>query len=156
MPRKPYDSRWPDSCSLAFNKANSMKQNAPFSSKISRQTIKNILNRSIRQSNRYLVMREQGASPDDIKRAFRTPVEMSLFTYHGEVDTVMTPIDSIRYYKSFLRSAFMSMDPHTGAVKAYVGGIDFEHFKYDMVMLGRQRWVLPSSLSSMPWPCKTA
>ena len=123
----------------AFNKANSMKQNAPFSSKISRQTIKNILNRSIRQSNRYLVMREQGASPDDIKRAFRTPVEMSLFTYHGEVDTVMTPIDSIRYYKSFLRSAFMSMDPHTGAVKAYVGGIDFEHFKYDMVMLGRRQ-----------------
>ena len=123
----------------AFNKANSMKQNAPFSSKISRQTIKSILNRSIRQSNRYLVMREQGASPDDIKRAFRTPVEMSLFTYHGEVDTVMTPIDSIRYYKSFLRSAFMSMDPHTGAVKAYVGGIDFEHFKYDMVMLGRRQ-----------------
>ena len=123
----------------AFNKANSMKQNAPFSSKISRQTIKNILNRSIRQSNRYLVMREQGASPDDIKRAFRTPVEMSLFTYHGEVDTVMTPIDSIRYYKSFLRSAFMSMAPHTGAVKAYVGGIDFEHFKYDMVMLGRRQ-----------------
>lgn len=123
----------------AFNKANSMKQNAPFSSKISRQTIKNILNRSIRQSNRYLVMREQGASPDDIKRAFRTPVEMSLFTYHGDVDTVMTPIDSIRYYKSFLRSAFMSMDPHTGAVKAYVGGIDFEHFKYDMVMLGRRQ-----------------
>jgi penicillin-binding protein 1A len=64
---------------------------------------------------------------------------MSVFTYNGDVDTVMTPIDSIRYYKQFLRAGFMSMDAHTGQVKAYVGGIDFAHFQYDMVMGGRRQ-----------------
>ena len=94
------------------------KKNAPFSSNISRRTIKEILNRSCRQTLRYQRLKEQGATPDEIRRSFQTPHEMTIFTYHGDVDTVMTPIDSIRYYKSFLRSAFVSMDPHTGAVKA--------------------------------------
>ena len=88
---------------------------------------------------RYRVMKEEGASDAEIRRAFHTPVDMSVFTYHGEVDTTMTPLDSIRYYKSFLRAGFMSMDAHTGQVKAYVGGIDFEHFQYDMVMGGRRQ-----------------
>ena len=64
---------------------------------------------------------------------------MSVFTYHGEVDTVMTPLDSIRYLKSFLRTGFVSMDPKNGHVKAYVGGLDFTHFAYDMVMDGRRQ-----------------
>ena len=67
-------------------------------------------------------MKELGATDEEIQKAFRTPVEMSVFTYHGDVDTVMTPLDSIRYIKSFLRSGFVSMDPRNGAVKAYVGG----------------------------------
>lgn len=122
-----------------FNQAMHYKKNAPFSSNISRRTIKEILNRSCRQTLRYQRLKEQGATPDEIRRSFRTPHEMTLFTYHGDIDTVMTPIDSIRYYKSFLRSAFVSMDPHTGAVKAYVGGIDYQHFKYDVVMGGRRQ-----------------
>ena len=122
-----------------FNRANLYKKNAPFSSNISRKTIKSILNRSIRQSARYRKLREDGATPDEIRQSFRTPVKMSVFTWRGDKDTTMTPIDSIVYYKSFLRSAFMSMEAKTGDVKAYVGGIDFDHFKYDMVMLGRRQ-----------------
>ena len=64
---------------------------------------------------------------------------MTVFTYHGDIDTLMSPLDSIRYYKGFLRSGFMSMDPKTGAVKAYVGGLDYTHFMYDMVSLGRRQ-----------------
>lgn len=127
------------SLQTAFNQENHYKPNAPFSSGISRQQIKNNINRSIRQSTRFLRMKEAGASPEEIIRAFRTPVDMTVFTYHGPEERTMTPIDSIIYYKSFLRSAFMSMDPHTGAVKAYVGGIDYDHFKYDMVMGGRRQ-----------------
>lgn len=127
------------SLQTAFNQENHYKPNAPFSSGISRQQIKNSINRSIRQSTRFLRMKEAGASPEEIIRAFRTPVDMTVFTYHGPEERTMTPIDSIIYYKSFLHSAFMSMDPHTGAVKAYVGGIDYDHFKYDMVMGGRRQ-----------------
>lgn len=127
------------SLQTAFNQENHYKPNAPFSSGISRQQIKNSINRSIRQSTRFLRMKEAGASPEEIIRAFRTPVDMTVFTYHGPEERTMTPIDSIIYYKSFLRSAFMSMDPHTGAVKAYVGGIDYDHFKYDVVMGGRRQ-----------------
>ena len=122
-----------------FNRANYYKKLAPFSSSISPRQIKNILNRSIRQSVRYRTLKEEGASPDDIRKSFRTPVKMSVFTWNGDKDTTMTPIDSILYYKSYLRSAFMSMEVATGDVKAYVGGIDFDHFKYDMVMLGRRQ-----------------
>lgn len=127
------------SLQTAFNQENHYKPNAPFSSGISRQQIKNSINRSIRQSTRFLRMKEAGASPEEIIRAFRTPVDMTVFTYHGPEERTMTPIDSIIYYKSFLRSAFMSMDPHTGAVKAYVGGVDYDHFKYDVVMGGRRQ-----------------
>lgn len=122
-----------------FNQASRYKKNAPFSSNLTRKQIKAILNAACLRSRRYLALKNQGASAEEIKRSFRTPHEMTLFTYHGEVDTLMTPIDSVRYYKSFLRSAFMSMDPKTGAVKAYVGGIDYQHFKYDMVMGGRRQ-----------------
>ncbi len=122
-----------------FNEASRYKRNAPFSPNLSRRQIKAILNAACLRSRRYTTLKEQGATTEEIKRSFRTPHEMTIFTYHGDVDTVMTPIDSIRYYKSFLRSAFMSMDPRTGAVKAYVGGIDYQHFKYDMVMGGRRQ-----------------
>ena len=123
----------------AFSKENRNKPNAPFTNALTPAEVRGILNRSIRQSERYRAMKEQGATEEEIQKAFRTPVEMSVFTYHGDVDTVMTPLDSIRYIKSFLRAGFVSMDPHTGAVKAYVGGVDFTHFTYDMATQGRRQ-----------------
>jgi penicillin-binding protein 1A len=123
----------------AFNKENARKSNAPYSNNLTASQITQILNRSIRQSERYRVMHEDGASDEEIKKAFRTPTSMTIFTYHGDVDTVMTPIDSIKYYKSFLRTGFISVCPQNGHVKAYVGGLDYEHFSYDMVMDGRRQ-----------------
>ncbi|MDY6230653.1 MAG: transglycosylase domain-containing protein [Prevotella sp.] len=122
-----------------FNREKRGKRNAPFSDNITAKQVRDIINRSIKQSERYRVMRENGSSDEEIRRAFDTPVEMTVFTYHGDVDTVMTPTDSIRYYKSLLRAGFMSMDPMTGAVKAYVGGVDYYHFQYDMCMGGRRQ-----------------
>lgn len=122
-----------------FNKENKAKPNAPFTEVLTPAQVKQIMNRAVRQSERYRVMQESGCSAEEIERSFRTPVDMTVFTYHGDIDTVMTPLDSIRYYKSFLRAGFLSMDAHNGHVKAYVGGIDFEHFQYDMVMGGRRQ-----------------
>ena len=123
----------------AFDKENRGRKSAPYSGKLSAEQVNNILMRSVRQSERYRIMKEAGASEEEIKRSFNTKTDMSVFTYHGEVDTVMTPIDSIRYYKSFLRCGFMSMCPQNGHVKAYVGGLDFMHFAYDMCMEGRRQ-----------------
>jgi penicillin-binding protein 1A len=78
-------------------------------------------------------MRRNGIPEDSITLAFNSPVPMKLFSWTGEIDTVMTPLDSIRYYKYFVRSSFLAMDPHTGHVKAYVGGPDFRYFKYDAI-----------------------
>ena len=123
----------------AFVKENKAQRNAPYSGNLSAAEVKKILMRSVKQSERYRLMKESGASDEDINRAFREPVRMSVFTYHGEIDTVMAPIDSIRYYKSFLRTGFMSMNPKNGHVKAYVGGLDFMHFAYDMAMEGKRQ-----------------
>ena len=116
----------------AFNRENKGKSNAPFSGKLTSKQVRQILMRSVRQSDRYHEMKSSGASEDEIIKAFNTPTEMPIFTYHGEVDTTMTPLDSIKYYKSFLRCGFMSMSPQNGAVKAYVGGLYFMHFNYYM------------------------
>lgn len=147
----------------AFTKENRTKPNAPFTNALTAAEVKGILNRSIRQSERYRAMKEQGATESKIQKAFRTPVEMSVFTYHGDVDTVMTPLDSIRYIKSFLRSGFVSMDPHNGAVKAYVGGVDFTHFTYDMATQGRRQvgstikpFLYALSMSNGMSPCDVA
>lgn len=123
----------------AFTKEKRGRSTAPFSGSLSTEQVNKILMRSVRQCDRYRSMKADGVSEDDIMRAFRTKTEMSVFTYHGEIDTIMTPLDSIRYYKSFLRSGFMSMCPQNGHVKAYVGGLDFMHFAYDMVMDGRRQ-----------------
>ena len=123
----------------AFDKENRGRKSAPYSGKLSAEQVNNILMRSVRQSERYRIMKEASASEEEIKRSFNTKTEMSVFTYHGEIDTVMTPMDSIRYYKSFLRCGFMSMCPQNGHVKAYVGGLDFMHFAYDMCMEGRRQ-----------------
>ena len=123
----------------AFDKENGGRKSAPYSGKLSAEQVNKILMRSVRQCERYRVLKESGASDEEIKKSFNTKTEMSVFTYHGEKDTIMTPLDSIRYYKSFLRCGFMSMCPQNGHVKAYVGGLDFMHFAYDMCLEGRRQ-----------------
>ena len=123
----------------AFSKENRMKPNAPFTNQLTAAQVRSILNRSITQSDRYRNMKAAGYSEEEIRKAFRTPTDMAVFTYHGDIDTVMTPLDSIRYYKSFLRTGFVSMDPKNGLVKAYVGGMDFTHFQYEMATEGRRQ-----------------
>lgn len=123
----------------AFDKENKGHKNAPYSGSISQDQLNKILMRSVRQSERYRLMKNAGYTEDQIMQSFRTKAEMSVFTYQGEKDTIMTPLDSIRYYKSFLRMGFMSICPQNGHVKAYVGGLDFTHFAYDMAMEGRRQ-----------------
>ena len=123
----------------AFDKANLKKPNAPYSKDLTSAQVQKILMRSVRQCERYRALKENHASDEEIQKSFRTPTRMSIFTYHGEVDTTMTPIDSIKYYKSFLRTGFLSICPQNGHVKAYVGGLDFSHFAYDMAMEGRRQ-----------------
>ncbi len=122
-----------------FTREKRGKKTAPFSGSLSVEQVNNILMRSVRQCDRYRAMKAAGASEDEIMQAFRTKTEMSVFSYRGDIDTIMTPLDSIRYYKSFLRTGFMSMCPQNGHVKAYVGGMDFMHFAYDMAMEGRRQ-----------------
>ena len=113
--------------------------NFPYSASLSSADVKKRIKRAIRQSERYRVMKADGATDEEIDKAFHTKVPMTVFSYHGDVDMVMTPIDSILYYKKFLRSAMVSMDPVTGYIKAYVGGPDFSYFQYDMAMVGRRQ-----------------
>ena len=123
-----------------FNRQIRGQKNAPFVSRdITEEDIRGILNRDMTNSDRYRELRKSGMSDEDTRKTFDQPVDMRVFSWNGDIDTTMTPMDSIRYYKSFIRSGFMAMDPHTGHVKAYVGGIDFNHFKYDMVTMGRRQ-----------------
>ncbi len=117
------------------------KRNAPFSILITREEIDGIMTRSMRQTDRYRGMKKAGKTEEEIRAAFNTPVEMQVFSYEGNglIDTVMSPMDSIRWLKTYLRCGFMSMDPLNGHVKAYVGGPDFAHFQYDMATMGRRQ-----------------
>lgn len=115
---------------------------APYSSnreEVSADAIKKLIDRAIKDSERYHMMKKAGYSTSDIEAAFKEPTEMKVFTYQGWTDTVMTPRDSILYHKSFLRAGFMAMDPRNGYVKAYVGGPNFSAFQYDMVSTGRRQ-----------------
>lgn len=122
-----------------FFKEKKGRKTAPYTNQLTNEEVETILNRSIRQSERRRVMKAAGYSDAEIMKAFNTPREMTVFTYQGEKDTIMTPLDSIKYYKHFLRAGFMSMDPITGYVKAYVGGPNYDNFKYDMAMVGRRQ-----------------
>ena len=108
-------------------------RNPPYSDDLTKKEVDDLIMNSLKQSDRYYVMRARGVSEDSIMLAFNTRVKMRVFSWKGDRDTIMTPLDSIRYYKYFVRSAFMVEDPHNGNVKAYVGGIDFRYFKYDAV-----------------------
>lgn len=108
-------------------------------SELSSQALQKIMKNAVKQTERYRVLRAAGYSEAEINESFNTPVEMTVFSYAGPVDTVMTPRDSLFYTKHFLRAGFMAMEPRTGHVKAYVGGPNFDFFQYDMVSTGRRQ-----------------
>ena len=122
-----------------FFAAKKNKKTAPFTDKLTEDEVDAIMKRAMRQSDRYRVMKKAGASEAEIEKAFNTKEEMRVFSYEGMKDTIMSPMDSLKYYKYFLRTGALSMDPHTGAVKAYVGGPNFYYFKYDMASVGRRQ-----------------
>lgn len=113
--------------------------NFPYAYNIKKERIESLLNRAMHQSERYRLMKEEGCSEEEIRQAFSTPTEMAVYSHYGLRDTIMTPMDSIRYYKKFLRSGLVSIDPNTGYVKAYVGGLNYAHFQYDMAFMGRRQ-----------------
>ncbi len=115
------------------------KKNFPFAWNVSKDEIKNIMNSSMHRSDRYKALKAAGKSEDEIAKIFNTPIKMRVFSWRGEIDTTLSPYDSIRYYKSFLQCGFMAMEPQTGYIKAWVGGINHEHFKYDHVKVGRRQ-----------------
>ena len=147
----------------SFFKELKRKKNAPFSKTLTQAEIDGIMTRSMRQTDRYRGMKRDGYSADSILSAFMTPREMQVFTYdRGMIDSLMSPFDSIKWQKSFLRCGFMSMDPHTGHVKAYVGGPNFAHFQYDMVTKGRRQvgstvkpYLYTLAMDEGMWPCET-
>ena len=122
-----------------FFKEKKGAKKAPYTFRLTQEQVDEILGRAMRLSDRYRLMKKAGATEAEIKKAYDTPEEMSVFSWEGEKDTIMTPMDSIRYYKFFLRAGFMSMDPRSGHVKAYVGGPNYHYFQYDMAMVGRRQ-----------------
>ena len=147
----------------SFFKELKKKKNAPFSRTLTQEEVDGIMNRSMRQTDRFRNMKRAGYSTDSIFASFKEPREMQVFTYErGMIDTVMSPIDSIKWQKSYLRCGFMSMDPHTGHVKAYVGGPDFAQFQYDMTTKGRRQvgstvkpYLYTLAMNEGMWPCET-
>ncbi len=114
---------------------------APFLD-LEKSEIDGIIERAIKNSDRWRRMKKEGKAEEDIRASFKVKREMSVFDWNSETrekDTVMTPLDSIRYYKTFLRAAMMSMEPQTGHVKAWVGGVDYKHFQYDNVRQGARQ-----------------
>ncbi len=106
---------------------------------ISSDQVEQIITAAMRQTDRYRALRAGGLTEEEITQRFAEPVEMSIFTYNGERDTLMTPRDSILHHKQIMRASFLAMDPSNGHVKAYVGGPDFRYFKYDMVKQGKRQ-----------------
>ncbi len=146
-----------------FFKEKSKKSYAPFSRDLKQKDIDGIMTRSMKQSERYRIMRKAGYTETQITDTFNTPMEMRIFSYQGMIDTIMSPMDSIRWQKYFLRCGFMSMDPHSGHVKAYVGGPNFANFQYDMATLGRRQvgstvkpYLYTLAMNEGMWPCDKA
>jgi len=123
----------------AFDKEKEHHNNPPFSDDLDDEAVERNLYLSMRRSERYRVLKDKDISLDSIKSNFETPTQMRIFTWKGERDTLLSPNDSMLYYKGFLRAGFMSMVPQTGEVKAYVGGPNYKHFMYDMVNLGKRQ-----------------
>ena len=124
----------------AFFEQNTPKWNptAPFLD-LTEKEVERLMNQAMMRSERWRKMKLAGKTEDDIKASFEQKTAMKIFSWKGEIDTVMSPIDSIRHYKHFLRSGMMSMDPQTGHVKAWVGGINYKHFQFDHVYQGKRQ-----------------
>lgn len=143
-----------------FFKEKKNKSYAPFSKDLSKEDINGIMTRSMKQTDRYRGLKKKGLSEGEIRTIFDTPVEMQIFTYEGMKDTLMSPMDSIKWNKHFLRCGFLSMDAHLGHVKAYVGGPNFAQFQYDMATLGRRQvgstvkpYLYTLAMDEGMWPC---
>jgi penicillin-binding protein 1A len=122
-----------------FNKECKTKKNAPFAWNVNKEQIENIMVSSMKRSDRYRSLKNDGLSKAEILSEFKKPVKMTVYSIRGEIDTVMSPWDSIRYYKSFLHTGFIAIQPTTGYVKAWVGGVNHKHFKFDHVKVGRRQ-----------------
>ena len=122
-----------------FDKEQKGRKKAPFAWNVSQEQIDAIMKSSVKRSSRYAGLKHSKKSKDSIDIIFNTPTKMKVFSWKGDIDTVMTPLDSIKYYKQYLRASFMSVDPTTGYVKAYVGGANYTHFQYDMVKKGKRQ-----------------
>lgn len=121
-----------------FFRQNEGNKTAPFKD-ITKEETQRILNQSMKRSERWRILKNNGKSEKEIKESFYKKTEMTVFTWNGEKDTLMRPIDSIVYYKHFLQAGLMSMEPQTGHVKAWVGGINYKHFQYDHVLQGKRQ-----------------
>ena len=121
-----------------FSIESKKNKNAPFVN-ISEKETESLMNRARKNSERWRIMAAEGKDEDDIKKSFAVKTKMRVFSWDGEKDTIMTPNDSIRYYKHFLQSGVMSMEPETGAIKVWVGGINYKHFQYDHVQQGARQ-----------------
>jgi penicillin-binding protein 1A len=113
-------------------------KNAPFVN-ISDTETQKILKQAMKTSNRWAVLKSMDKSDEEVIKSFSEKVKMTVFTWKGEKDTIMTPLDSIRYYKHFLQSGLMAMEPQTGNIKAWVGGINYKYFQYDHVAQGARQ-----------------
>ena len=122
-----------------FSKECLNKKNAPFAWNVSKQEIEGIMNSSVKRSDRYRQLKEDGLSHEKIIEIFHKPVPMRVYSLRGDIDTILSPYDSIKYYKSFLQTGFMAMEPQTGYVKAWVGGINHKYFKYDHVKVSKRQ-----------------
>ena len=125
----------------SFDRHLKWNRKKPFASDVDQQTIDQLMKQARRWSDRYRIMKSNGASENEIRKSFSEPVKMRIFSWNrnGYIDTVMTPDDSIKYYKGHLRAAFMAIAPHTGHIKAYVGGPNYRYFKYDNVRQGKRQ-----------------
>ena len=123
----------------AFDKNNKNLKNYPFADNIDQSMVNQIMTNARKSTARYKKLKEQGLNENDINKNFDFPSEMTVFSYKGEKDTIMTPNDSIRYYKAFLHAGLISIDPATGFVRAWVGGVNFKHFGYDHVRQGKRQ-----------------
>ena len=145
-----------------FMKTLKHKKNPPYANSTSQEDVNRSLNTAMRQCDRYRNLKKQKLTDEEIRENFNTPVEMTIFSYDGPIDTILSPMDSIRYHKAFARCGMMSIDPITGHVKAYIGGPDFSYFQYDMVNQGRRQvgstikpYLYSLAMSEGYWPCNT-
>lgn len=114
-------------------------KNPPFANNMTNDEVEELMNREIRRSERYRLLSNQGKNFTEIKKNFREPVDMTIFSWKGEIDTIMSPMDSIKWYLRYFRSSFMAMETESGKVKAYVGGPNYQYFMYDMVKGGKRQ-----------------